>query len=994
MKYVKYILFVLTLIVASCTIDDDVTDKGKNGGGNFRLMCRVMPFEGYNVLSRANGDGVGENDIVSLDYVILAKLRDNGNSDDYRCIYYNHFGGTVDEIITIDVDKTFKDFIENNQGSKEGLKQCYIAVLANYPELYGKMVDEATAAGNYSTINDFINAKIVYKGDVSTYDGYVGSSYFTDVVYNVEQISGVPSTGIPRLGNLKGVDGTGLVDITTFEGGNIYEVTLESLYAKMVFDINVDSVTQEIVGVNGNTFSLEGYTIHNLAQTVDMVPGVPSAEGEKGGTDDQVYVYKSPIGGDPTSIHYTSPREVEFTCYLPERYLPAKVAANDYNYPFASGGADAARPEDRKLLQRYKPLLVQDSDSATYVEFTGTFVNHQGHSYKVSYKIYVGNDNYSNFDVVRNRQYNNIITIKGIDNSSDQSEVDGAVSIDHRVDVQRTLPIIVSLRRETLLDSHFEVRPMRIRANTQHTGTTQPDGSNPAVKVEVVYDDNDAAKNDESKRWIGLERSYGNGDSKNAGTTYCNGTNNSAHGKRKYFTTDLTTATLAGSGTFENGLSTAGGQTVIIPVHNDNVNNDGMFGECVWIYVDECLDASTDLKAIRSAKIVVTNGYVDNTGNFISEGTTIEYIINQHKLFKIVSKEDPNRVYYIEHEEEYLHNFDADDAFGQNTTEFEGMEWGLYNTQLSDTDPALFFLIDKLDGNDRWSSLVNYVMGVIEDVIKQTQKEVGLDPKYDFYIKKHDTSINSEIEPYEYAGWSFCNKIISKIFPNDNKNRLQLDQKPNSAIEYCYNRNKRKSDGTIDTDNITWYLPAIDEMEDIMMAGYSYFAVFQDKFYWSCQPSYVKQYGYADNIHLSGGLGGLITQSVETEFYMDDIGIYIMDEIGNIQTKNVGRARSTKINYNSSNVDSQYENVLSGVKSYDNAFRIYEENVGNWYWPEYEGRLQIIPTGTYRNYSLYDWNKYVESDTTTHMKYESGNKLRSDKCRVRAVRKMTTTTTN
>ena len=959
MKYVKYILFVVALIVASCTINDDVIDKGKNGGGKLRLMCRVLPFEGYNVLSRANGNGVGENDIVSLDYVIMAKLQNNNDSNDYRCVYYKHSGGTVDEIITIDIDETFAVFIENR--GKDALNECYIAVLANYPELYNKIEKDALAQ-NYSTVNEYINKHIIYRaegydketGVDTTYNDYKDLNYFTSVTHSVEPISGVPSTGIPRLGNFKGANGSGLVDITTFEGGNIYEVTLESLYAKMVFDINVDSVTQEIVGVNGNTFSLEGYTIHNLAQTVDMLPGVPSAEGENGGTDDQVYVYDF-IGGDPTSIHYTSPRETEFTCYLPERFTPAATAANEFRYDFANGGAATARPEDRKLLQRYKPLLAQDD--ATYVEFTGTFVNHQGHSFDVTYKIYVGNDNYSNFDVVRNRQYNNIITIKGIDNSSDQSEVGGAVSIDHRVDVQRTLPIIVSLRRETLLDSHFEVRPMRIRANTQHTGTTQPDGSIPAVKVEVVYDDNDAAKDDESNRWIGLERSYGNGNSTSAGTTYCKGTNRSAHGKRKYFTTDLTYGTLNKSltdatkgvllysnsdGDAKSGFSKAGGQTVIVPVNTA--------GECVWIYVDECLEASTDLKAIRSAKIVLTNGYVDNTGNFIPEGTPIEYIINQHKLFKIVSKEDPNRVYYIEHEEEYLHNFDADDAFGQNITEFEGMEWGLYNMQLSNQHAAAVF--ESKLGVDQ-----------ITDWLNGTVQNAGLKPKYDFYITGHDDNVKG-VTFHSYKGYDFCNEIIATA----DISNIGLDENPTSALQYVYSRNKvDPNDFTI--KEVNWYLPAIDEMEEIMVEGSKSFKDFNNKFYWSSQPSYIKHFGHLSLWVLLG------TLHYPVDFYVDDIGVYDYSANEKNKTNNVGRARASKANILSS------EEVVyspSGSSGYDNAY-----SGSGW-----GGAITTQYIGTYTsqgyNKKLQDWG----DPNSNVIQYDEGNKLRSDKCRVRAVRRM------
>lgn len=984
MKYTRYILFLLVLILAtSCSIDEPY--RGNNG--KIQLVGRVLPFDELNVGTRA-AVNPEEQRLYSLDYLIFAKIKTEP-TEEWACVFYKN---TKLDIIAIDRSLDFAALHEND-ADLATLGECRIVILANYTGLQEKI---AEWAGNEPDLDAFIKDKVLYTGGGDT--DYKKAEDFMSISTSVPALVGIPRTGLPRMGDFGRIVDLSEDSTDPITSGEPSEVTLTSLYAKMVFDISVNATQGNVPSgddkVDGNKFIFSGYTVHNLAQSVDMNGGNESPAGGNGESDDATTVYENEIEGDLTNAITDNPYRTYFVCYLPERFLLAKTPANEYSYPFSPDGADALlNPEDEKLLQRYKPVLAKDN--ATYVTFSGVFYNHQGHSYDVSYKIYVGNDNYGNFDVVRNRQYNNYISIRGIESSSDQSANDQHVSIDHRVDVKRTLPIIVSFRRETLLDSHFEIRPLRIRLNDKHNGDL-PTGA--AVRVKITEYDESGAKKD---CWIGLERSYGGGnENKNTDDSYttggyCDGEGQlgaSSAGKRKYFTTDLTTRTLAGAGS-ENSFSTVGGQTVIVPVTKA--------GECVWVYVDECdeeSEASFNLDDVRTATISVTYGKIEG-GQFKELDAPVNYVVSQHLLFKIQSENDLNKdkvfdekdCYYIEHEEEYLHNFDAEDNFENNKTDFEGMEWGLYNTQLSDTDPALFFLIDKSDGNDWWSSLVNYVMGVIEDVIKQTQKEVGLDPKYDFYIKKHDSSINSEIEPYEYAGWSFCNKIISKIFPNDNKNRLQLDQKPNSAIEYCYNRNKRKSDGTIDTDNITWYLPAIDEMEDIMMAGYSYFDVFQDKFYWSCQPSYVKQYGYADNIHLSGGLGALITQSVEAEFYMDDIGIYIMDEIGNIQTKNVGRARSTKINYNSSNVDSQYENVLSGIKSYDNAFRIYEENVGNWFWPEYEGRLQIIPIGTYRNYSLYDWTTYVPTNESTHMQYDEGNKLRSDKCRVRAVRRMTTT---
>ena len=977
MKYAKYILFVVAIILASCTIDEDVTN-GKNRGGKIQFMSRVVPFEGYNVLSRAIGDGPTENDIVSLDYVILAKLRDDNTSDDYRCIFYRHYSENANEIITIDVESNFKALIDNR--GEGALAECYVAVLANYPELYNKIIADAQQAENSSSIDEYIENHIVYTaagynkedGTDETYANYVGRDYFTNVSHNVVAMSGVPTTGLPRLGNYKNPEnGSGLINLATLETGKTYEVRLESLYAKMVFDINVDSMTQNIIGGTGNTFALKGYTIHNLATTVDMVGGTESSKGLKNGTDDPVTVHPSPVKGDETSMYQASERECEFTCYIPERFTKADIAANDYPYPFALDGADAVRYEDANLLQRYKPMIAQTD--ATYITFEGTFVNHQGHSFDVTYKIYVGNDNYSNFDVVRNRQYNNIITIKGIDNSSDQSTVDGAISIDHRVDVRRTLPIIINLRRETLLDSHFEVRPMRIRANTQHTGGNIPEGSTAAVKVEVEYAESDPAKNTPAARWIGLERSYGGGnENKNTETAYttggyCDGYGQlgaSSAGKRKYFTTNLTTSTLSDNdidnlrGT--DGFSNKGGQVVIAPVDID--------GECIWIYVDECLEASTDLNAIRSAKIKVYNGYlgtVDNQPNrFIQVGEPIEYSINQHKLFKIVSTKDPNRVYYIEHEEEYLYNFDADDNYEYNQTQFEGMMWGLNGVQLSNLYSALYL---DADPSGLYGSLLE-AFGVTSaaDLVNNALKENGLDFKYDFYIwrdvKDKPEKIQNQLKYRDYSGFIFNTEIANYILNTysahqgenstaDAKiNGIRLDEQPKSAFAYCYNRNKRNANGLVVTQD--WYMPSIDELEEIMELAHMQFIDFQGQLYWSCQPAY-ESHLFIFDYWTKQSIFGSYKQSA------DITGSYFVDD--------PDRARATRVERE----NGAFKEVISSASD---PFGTLEGEL----------RVTLSLIDKSRSFTKGNYNNNANLNFNNH----KGNKFRTDECRVRAVRKM------
>ena len=53
-----------------------------------------------------------------------------------------------------------------------------------------------------------------------------------------------------------------------------------------------------------------------------------------------------------------------------------------------------------------------------------------------------------------------------------------------------------------------------------------------------------------------------------------------------------------------------------------------------------------------------------------------------------------------------------------------------------------------------------------------------------------------------------------------------------------------------------WYLPAIDEIEEIMVGGYTDFEVFQNKMYWSCQTAFYRNYLHYDTISGSTDYGG------------------------------------------------------------------------------------------------------------------------------------------
>lgn len=913
MKYIKFIAILVALFTVSCIEEDIVTNEHTNKGGSsqIQLAARILPFTEYDVATRATRDGQQ----VVYDFIIF------GN--DSKCVYYNH--GTND-IINIDRATAF------GNASQDNLSACDIYVLVNYPGIYETIIEDAIAED---------------ANDVIQFAGTKSLDYFANITSDIAHAVNMLESDLPRIGSITKID---LSTSSSISSGTILPIDLQSLYAKMVFNIKVDPTEEvaDIINPNANTFQFEGYTVSNLPKKIDLWPGT------EGDTHDAVEVYTEPVDGVlGNDVNQTPTTELSFSFYLPERFFKPETSADEYEYPFGKGSS--IREEDLDRRQRYKPKLGQGYTAndinyagATYVTISGVFTNHQGHTFDVSYDIYVGNDNFGNFDIVRNRQYNNSIKITGIHNSTNQEA--GDVSIDYRVDISHTRPIYSNLRRETLLDAHYEVRPLRIRRNDKHSGDEK------YVKVEVIYD-NGVTYPDGKGNWIGLERSFGvtNKDIRDDDATYsdlyCPSSSGSSAGKRKYFTYDLVNKSFSkGSNTTDDLKPLHTSTSVVVPIPETKEDN-----ECVWIYVDECTEASAAKDAKRSATIRLTCGkYVND--EFTPVGEPIDYVINQHKLFEVSWK---GRKYHIEHEEEYLHNFDSEDTYEGNKTEEEGMEWGLHNAQLSFDDNALFFDTDPND--DFFGTIINNIQ---QDALTKVPL------KYDFYVPKHDKEIvSSKAIFHPFNGYDFFYDIVDDINANNTNRDTKFDGRINDlplseistyAIEYCYNRNKRQRNGMVANDYRKWYLPAIDEMEDIMMGGHNYFDEFHGKFYWSCQPSYVPNYAYFD---------GWVSKNTGS-YYIDDRGVY-NDDSGNSIKKNVGYARATKAIHKSGTM---YDYAPSGASGYEDGIRMYTK-LG---WSGLTGDYEFKYSGTLNNKSLNTFTREEDLET-------QGNHKRSTKHRVRCV---------
>ena len=908
MRYARYIVaFVALILAAACTISDidDAPIKVAGSKSQLQVVGRISQYSDCNVATRSKKEN-DEPKVTSMG-LALFPIEDGviGN-----CLYYDfQLGGSIVFIVDRH-DEVFKNY-DN--------KDFAMYIFANMQDAEG--FPTTAEDGKGKSLTYFKNCAVT-------------------VTSNIED---VPANGFPMMGSLgdsisaNDKDGGSLKLKPTIDGTNPdglpvvngsptdnLEIPLKAMYAKFSFTITV-TPDQEIVGNKTPRFDITSYRVHNLPSTVDTASD----------TNSDSAVIAMSDATEPGN-YAQGAATATFDFYLPERYLspnnnqtindvlPDALKKGTYDTT-VDKDQNGYRDEDERYHQRYKPLLVKGK-AATYLTIEGYYTDHQVNTYKVSYNIYLGANNTYDFNIKRNTHYINSVTIRGISSSKDQSLNLNGISIDHRVTVEeRSLPLIVNFRREALLDAHYEVRPLRLRSLGDATATT--------ATVQIL---NEKGETTNLPGWIRLEASGSDGN------TYI--TSGVSAGKRKYFTTDLVTTTLAsGTSITVNGLNNEANQTV-------------------WVYVDENLTTQS-----RAAIVRITY-----------DGKSDDFKVVQNGLCKVTGA-DSGKDYYIEEYEEYIYNYDAEDSYGQTKT--EGMRWGLEGVQLSYDHQSFYIDEDK----DDWKTYYN------------TGKDV---PKYDFYIGKHDTFVTTKggCVVHDFAGEHFTSDIYKKSQGKSSQvNNLTMAQQASGAVEYCYNRNKRNAEGTV--KEVEWYLPSADEMEDIIMGAYGSFKEFQDNYYWTSQPAYIRNAFYYEYKEKSGFLN-LGTTSTTYAFI--------------VYADNVEYARATKVvrgdgefeepaksglNLTPDKDDPKYrddtksEYLNNGGKSdaANNNFGYYYEMLG-WY----RDRDGNTTTKLWQTDTRYD---EVLAGTKTGKRYhihvgflyemtQPGYKKRTDYARVRCVRKM------
>lgn len=93
------------------------------------------------------------------------------------------------------------------------------------------------------------------------------------------------------------------------------------------------------------------------------------------------------------------------------------------------------------------------------------------------------------------------------------------------------------------------------------------------------------------------------------------------------------------------------------------------------------------------------------------------------------------------------------------------------------------------------------------------------------------SGINDEWTLGSKHGAEATQRIISRA----GQSTMTLNDKPRSAAEYCYNKNKRDAKGRVQnmSNSSGWFLPGISQLESILTTYYNNYPEFQNNFYWS-----------------------------------------------------------------------------------------------------------------------------------------------------------------
>ena len=789
-RYLKYILLslVAATLAASCLEELEPTPAMTANDEVAVLVPRVKSFTNQYVTKA--GYIEGEDLIKSLKVLIF---NDGG---DFVC---------VQDMPVHTRSLMLNKSMLNSPAHKDKLSNATVVMLANMDLNLLKKIDGKTVQSSLSSL---------------TITELAGSTYYPE--RNIIFPSELGSEGFDGFPMIGGVSGVVLTPTSATLQQDPIVIDLRVLFAKIEFEIHVEQGSEE--QGEGMQFTLDSWAINNVSQATTLavptdnglpvrdfmgnIPDVENIATVDGATISTDYTTNEVSGNLPdikTTALNGSP--LKFTFYMAEsRYNPGA-----FTYPIEN--------LHESFKQQFKPQVADaegglpTAGRASYVLLEGKYIDYRGTSWNVDYKIYLGKNSYDNFHVDRNSLYKNIISIKGIRDRQKDSYGEGDVWIDHRVNVEYaddSADDCVTITRETLIDSHIEVRPLRVKYGSDYQfaviylpkypldqngniiyGTAEPKSWGQVLETE----------GGENENWIALENNNGK---YNKGKLYC------TNGKRKYFTTSLIEELHLDNDAEQNGIrSDDNGRRYII------LNSE----DCAWIYFDENTTINT-----RRALIDVEF--------YRSDGSKV---VETYEIIQSGLKEAGK--YKIERYEEYLHSYDSEDEFGLATspTDYtqQGLSWGFFNQAISQD---IIVSATPLSGiNLGGSDIIDFRPSVEQRYDYFHESDVPKPPYYLYTKNDNDAWTDASYG----TGLTFTDRASRNEFITVK----DMGTRPTSAYQYCLSKNKFKEDPNGEEHQmiIHWYLPDAYELQDVLNVGSSNSEsdIFKiDAYYWSSQPSF------------------------------------------------------------------------------------------------------------------------------------------------------------
>lgn len=605
MKQLKYIVAGCCALLMGCQQEEAWQNAGNYPDtGDLQLSIKTDGLlNQYTVTTRGTDVKTPEEQEIKTLHVFIFDADGNylGTKDDHR---YQGYRSLPDGKTVMNIDR--QGWVDETKAEK-----ATVIVVANVEPGTFQFDDANTPPTNVKDRDALVNFK--YAPLTERY------------------ITQLPESGMPMYGR---VDNINLTSTNTLQS---IDIPMKALMSRIDVSLQINSDNSDVTG-----------TLPQLTVTSCKVLNAPEATVFTETPDaetDLTTLGKTDYTLPPSSLKTIQNKKgtLEYTFYTFENLQ--EPGNPDYQYP------DGIAEEEK---QQYKPELA-DKDNSIAFQFAGNYITYNGASYEATYTLYLGANHTNDFKVMRNKQYKNNVTIKGIVKAGNNPE---HITFDTRVNISESNPYFVSILKDRTLDSHFNVVPMDIYFfNTDPSQTL-----NQTMKVEIL----DAG----TASWVRMERipaSYmeaGTAPSVSSGPELM-ATNKEWHagnGKRKYFTTDLVTTTLAGNTTVEVTSSR----------------------DRIYFYIDENLDVwhlGTTEERTRTATVKMTY-YEDG----VEKGTR-ELTLEQAKLLEVTFHDSEESGFsgkkiYIEAYEEYLNHGDPLDEYINNQMFIEGRPWGASGTRI------------------------------------------------------------------------------------------------------------------------------------------------------------------------------------------------------------------------------------------------------------------------------------------------------------------------